>query len=386
MNDVPVMSPMDVGAQPRVRGSTPAAGGSPVRVLAIGGARDPALRTVVRALAAIGCDVACFDPGRFPHDLTASFSLGEDRVDAARRDAASRCGLDDADVVWRWRYPRPTLDAARLHPDDVAAARDECDALLDALLALAGAHARQVNPPAAALAAENKLLQLRLAVAHGLRIPGTLVSNDPDAIHAFLGRHAPAIHKSLRPHAWDEAGRFIDSFSARVSLADLPPAPLLQACPGIFQAFVPKAREIRVVVCGGLCLAIALASDDPHGSADWRADPAAHGRWRAHALPPAVESSLLRLMAALGLCFGSIDLVQTPDGEYVFLEVNQQGQFLWVEAECPALPVLDAFCRLLVEGEGFHLRARRFPPLSLDDFRCAGDGASDPPPLASVLL
>jgi glutathione synthase/RimK-type ligase-like ATP-grasp enzyme len=37
------------------------------------------------------------------------------------------------------------------------------------------------------------------------------------------------------------------------------------------------------------------------------------------------------LMQNLGLVYGAIDLRLTPDGQYVFLEINPAGQFLFVE-------------------------------------------------------
>lgn len=36
-------------------------------------------------------------------------------------------------------------------------------------------------------------------------------------------------------------------------------------------------------------------------------------------------------MGALDLQFGCIDLVRTPAGEHVFLEVNPSGQWLWLD-------------------------------------------------------
>lgn len=51
-------------------------------------------------------------------------------------------------------------------------------------------------------------------------------------------------------------------------------------------------------------------------------------------------------MATLGLVFGTIDLKITHDGEYVFLEVNPQGQFLYVE-NLTGLPITLALARLL---------------------------------------
>jgi glutathione synthase/RimK-type ligase-like ATP-grasp enzyme len=36
-------------------------------------------------------------------------------------------------------------------------------------------------------------------------------------------------------------------------------------------------------------------------------------------------------MESLHLTFGAIDMIQTPDGDYVFLEVNPSKQWLWLD-------------------------------------------------------
>jgi hypothetical protein len=69
-------------------------------------------------------------------------------------------------------------------------------------------------------------------------------------------------------------------------------------------------------------------------------------------LPRDIEDKLLRLMAQLGLVMGMVDLIVTPHGEYVFLEVNEQGQFLWVEEKNPEIPVFAAFLAFLMDPEG----------------------------------
>ena len=48
-------------------------------------------------------------------------------------------------------------------------------------------------------------------------------------------------------------------------------------------------------------------------------------------LPDEIQLKLLKLHAALGLTFGAYDLIVTPNREYVFLEVNPAGQWLWLE-------------------------------------------------------
>jgi hypothetical protein len=63
------------------------------------------------------------------------------------------------------------------------------------------------------------------------------------------------------------------------------------------------------------------------------------------------------LLTRLGLVFGCLDLIVTPDGRYVFLEINQMGQFLFIE-RWTGLPLLDTFAELLLQGRPDY----RWPP------------------------
>jgi len=51
---------------------------------------------------------------------------------------------------------------------------------------------------------------------------------------------------------------------------------------------------------------------------------------------------------ALGLRMGVFDLKVRPDGHPIFLEVNPQGQFLFVEGMSD-MPLTQAFCRFLAD-------------------------------------
>jgi hypothetical protein len=88
------------------------------------------------------------------------------------------------------------------------------------------------------------------------------------------------------------------------------------------------------------------SQDDDELRVDWRATggrpPVAPDR-----LPPAIERACRALMARLGLVFGCFDLIVTPSGEHVFLEVNEMGQWLWIEEALPELRLLDRVCEVL---------------------------------------
>jgi hypothetical protein len=44
-------------------------------------------------------------------------------------------------------------------------------------------------------------------------------------------------------------------------------------------------------------------------------------------------------------------MILTPDGRYVFLEINPSGQYLWIE-DNTGLPISSAICDLLMAGQG----------------------------------
>jgi hypothetical protein len=211
-----------------------------------------------------------------------------------------------------------------------------------------GASSFWVNPVGSFSRASLKLEQLKAAALSGLKLPRTLLSNDPFKIREFVRSHE-AIYKAFYPVSWRKEDGLIALFSAPLTEQDLPEDGVLRAIPGIFQERVPKAFELRITAIGRHLFAAAL---------DSQAIPAARVDWRAAAtsvpvstfdLPEAVAKSCRQIMADLGLVFGCFDLIVTPSGDFVFLEVNEMGAFLWIEEQNPELRLLDAFCELLIQ-------------------------------------
>ena len=91
-----------------------------------------------------------------------------------------------------------------------------------------------------------------------------------------------------------------------------------------------------------------LSQQTEKGKVDWRRSQD-ELQLEPTCLPPEVAARCFALLDELGLVFGCLDLVVTPEGEYIFLEVNEMGQFLFVERGC-GLPLLDAFSEFLLQG------------------------------------
>ena len=69
--------------------------------------------------------------------------------------------------------------------------------------------------------------------------------------------------------------------------------------------------------------------------------------WQPYQLPLEVEEKILRLMNYFSLNYGAIDIILTPDGKHVFLELNPCGEFFWLE-RAPGLPISDAIADVLL--------------------------------------
>ena len=76
-----------------------------------------------------------------------------------------------------------------------------------------------------------------------------------------------------------------------------------------------------------------------------------------HELPLEEEQRCIRLVQELGQCFGAIDLVLHPERGYVFLEINPNGQWGWIE-DFTGLPIAAAFADLLVRLSSNHSSTR----------------------------
>ena len=261
--------------------------------------------------------------------------------------------LDAVDVFWNRRVGRPVV-TTELLPCDHAIAVNENERFVRSLLASLSGACFAVNGFHAARDAEDKVLQLAAAQQVGFALPDTLVSGDPATIRRFVATHEArgAVVKNFSPMGWKRDGQVAVNFTAMVTSAMLPRDAMLRLTPAIYQAYVPKLREVRVTCMGHEQVAAALESQQQEKSrVDWRAATATTLGIERIDMPPAVAQRCAAFMQMLDLRFGCFDFIVTPDGEWVFLEMNQMGQFLWIEEANGELPLLQMFCDFLVSRD-----------------------------------
>lgn len=255
------------------------------------------------------------------------------------------------DVVWWRRARRPYLPEESTHPNDYKFVLRENTLFYESFTHNLAPKAWWINRKEAAHRANFKLLQLKLASECGLLIPTTLCSNDPYEIHQFLTNHDDigVIYKPLCSNFWFESNQVKVAYTARVAHDDLPLPHCLQQSPGIFQKEIKKSYELRITCFGDFIVAAKLDSQThPDGLIDWRAIRKAPLKIEPYTLPIDIQNKIRLFMRELGIVFGSFDFIVTPDGQYVFLEVNEQGQFLWIEEYNPQFKMLDIFIHFLL--------------------------------------
>lgn len=272
-------------------------------------------------------------------------------------------------AVWNRRVHDPVPDCAE---EDRAFATWEWKLFQRNLFGVQGAYgdALWVNPFAAAQRAEHKLVQLATCRRLGISFPDTVVTTDAADVAALIRRWGQVVFKSFLVHQWEErdSGRMHAVGVVLLNADSELPAEAMAVCPGIYQRYIEKRYDVRVTMIGDRLFAMRLGKGADGAFVDWRGhsrDPS----FRAErlALPPAVETKLRDLMGALGLVFGCIDLVVDAQGEFHFLEVNQAGQFLFVEDMLPEMPILQTMTAMLVAGR-VDAPVENLRPVSMKDF------------------
>jgi glutathione synthase/RimK-type ligase-like ATP-grasp enzyme len=121
--------------------------------------------------------------------------------------------------------------------------------------------------------------------------------------------------------------------------------------PVILQPYIDKAYEVRATVIGEKVFAAAIFSQSSTRTTyDWRRYNVKHTPHKPFKLSPEVEERCISMVRHLGLVFGAIDLICTPDNRFVFLEINPNGQWAWIEI-LTGLPIGDAIADWLVDSD-----------------------------------
>jgi glutathione synthase/RimK-type ligase-like ATP-grasp enzyme len=216
-----------------------------------------------------------------------------------------------------------------------------------------------VSRPDRIRAAEFKPSQLVAAQEIGLRIPNTLLTNNQKAVRDFYERlHGRVICKAVWKNQLDlqddRPGQARFMYTSEVRPEHLEWLDGVQTTMHCFQEQIEKEIELRVVVIGHQVFAIEIWSQQAEKTRlDWRRSYP-DLRYAIHRLPAFLEQQCLQLVQHFGLQYSAMDFILTPDGEYIFLEQNPNGQYDWLSSPT-GLPLAEAMAHLLAFPESYAL-------------------------------
>jgi glutathione synthase/RimK-type ligase-like ATP-grasp enzyme len=217
-----------------------------------------------------------------------------------------------------------------------------------------------MNPPWYDEMADNKPFQMECARNIGLKIPPTLITNDPHAFKAFYSEcNENVIIKQLSEICLiddseiqkAEAVEGIDGtaygfYTKRVLPEHLDQIDEIISTPCLFQEHIKKKADIRVTVVENSCFSVRIDSQtNSESEVDFR--HVIDLPMEPYQLPENITNKLLKLIRSWSLKFAACDFVLNTDDELVFIEANVEGNWLWMEKELD-IPISQTIARYLV--------------------------------------
>ena len=315
-------------------------------VLIVSNRLDAHVPLVTRHLEALGIPFFVLNTETFGLDVAGSAFIG-DSDQLVIHAGARKVDLRSVRAAW---YRRPEMpEMTHLASQEARQfAQEEEKAFLDGMLACLDCV--WLSHPAAIREARHRLKQLRIARDIGFAVPPTLVSQTPAEIRRFRstvgGPLAAKLIAKGPPRAPTPDEQYV-VFTQQLTERDLDDADVLGACATLYQPYVVKQFELRVTVVGDEIFACRIDSQVTERTRlDWRRYDLQNTPHLSVELDAETRQRCLELVRRLGLNFGAIDLICTPDDEIVFLEINPNGQWGWIE-ELTGLPIAQAHARFL---------------------------------------
>lgn len=271
--------------------------------------------------------------------------------------------LDDIKAVW-WRKPYVSRPSKSLSKVQFPFAKRESEYATRGLwdLLLNNPDVYWMSDPHNIRKSGNKMLQMARATTHGLTSPKTIITNNPEDVRAF---YEECSHKMvfkamtgpfLLPGEVEEEDYSPETFVAGMPLVrpftdeDMKHVDSVRQCACMFQELVEKKHELRVTIFEDQIFTCQIESQKNELTRyDWRRQDTLPNA-TAGELPDSVAKACLEMLDEFGLRFGAFDFIVTPDDEHIFLEVNPNGQWLFIQEWVPQLRLMQSFVDVMVRN------------------------------------
>jgi len=284
----------------------------------------------------------------FPIKYSTSISLANDNFSIELKSANKNIDINQIKGIWYRRPQKPHFSKLGLSDyDEEFATRESSEFLLNLWNVLLDK--RWVSNPNSLRIAERKAYQLQKAIKSGFDVPITSFSNDPEHVlnlYNKLDKHVIVKPISHGDFSNGKAAIFTIDLSDCSSIPDFEQASL---SPFIIQEKVDKISDIRTVAIGHNIFSFEITKD---GSTivDWRTIIPSRLEYKVIITPKLIQERILSFMNDLNISFGAFDFAYTKTKEWIFLEVNPNGQWAWLE-QITGIKISETLINFLISGE-----------------------------------
>lgn len=250
---------------------------------------------------------------RFNSDIPFPITIGK----------GSALPLSDIDVLWH-RRPFENAYISDTVGDKVAFSEIE-ESLWNYLMQIP--KYKWLNFPTLNWVADKKINQLIHAEECGLITPEWILTNNEKEARSFLHKYNwKCIIKPVNCGYFINNDKVYHVYTNETSAENLNLS-IISNCPTYFQTKIAKQYDVRSVYLNGKTIYIGIYG----GPLDVRRNEMKGVQYKLVKPPEQVDSSYKRLMLREELNFCTSDFIVTSENQWVFLENNPNGQWVWMD-------------------------------------------------------
>ncbi len=181
-----------------------------------------------------------------------------------------------------------------------------------------------MSKPSLLRKANNKIIQCLMAKKLGFNTPASRITNSFNWAKPQMD-----IESIIKPISIGKIAKNDAQIIVQTNIVDWDlPMDNLQYCPSYFQDFIQKDYDVRITFVGNNIFPVKIISSD---NVDWRRKDS-QVKYEIISVPSWIIYCCKKMLSIFELKFGCFDFV-VKNNEYFFLELNANGQWLWLEYE-----------------------------------------------------
>jgi len=189
--------------------------------------------------------------------------------------------------------------------------------------------------------AGSKILQKNIAKSIGFKIPDTIFSNQFTSLKIFENKYVAI--KPISSFDIEANGGSIVFYTRKKHYSDIMNNGEISFRNNInfLEEYIEKDFELRVTVIKDECFSAKIESqklDTEKGAIDWRQGYDNGISFTKTEIPKEIEIKCFSFLEYFNLNFGCFDFIVDKKNNYIFLECNTNGQWMWLEEEAK-LPI-----------------------------------------------